>query len=168
MNFKNLREWIFALLEASCVAFALYFLFWPVLIDGHSMEETFCSGDAVAVSRIAAYMGVLDRGDIVLCDLKYKEKEETAIKRLIGLPGDHIKIERNKLYINENLYNEDYISTQTDGRFDIILDDDEYFVMGDNRKISLDSRTTGPIKSDKVIAKVIMRFFPFDELKIYF
>lgn len=167
MKRVKIKEWLEALIEASAIAIILYFLFWPILIDGSSMENTFETGDRVMVSRIAAYMNFLDRGDIILCKINYKHKEKTAIKRLIGLPGDHIEIKNGKVYINDTELDEPYLKSETTGDKEIFLTDSQYYIMGDNRAESLDSRITGPITYDDIEAKVIIRWYPFNKITSY-
>lgn len=167
MNRVKIKEWLEALLQASVIALILYFLFWPILIDGSSMENTFKTGDRVMVSRIAAYMNFLDRGDIIVCRITYKHKEKIAIKRLIGLPGDHIVIKDGKVCINGSELTEPYLKTETPGDKDIILAKDQYYIMGDNRAESLDSRITGPISYDDIEAKVLIKWYPFNEITSY-
>lgn len=166
---KNfLKEWISPLFQAFLFAAILFLLCWPVLIDGNSMENTFHTGDRVFMSRILAYTNKLERGDIILCKLEHNNQDNTIIKRLIGLPGDHIIIKSGKLEINGNYISEDYIKDNfTYGNIDIILGKNEYFVLGDNRELSYDSRKAGPIKKGDIIGKVVLKWYPFNEIKIY-
>ncbi len=160
-----LKEWISAFIDAAIIAIILYFLFWPFLIEGSSMENTFKTGDRVLVSRIAAYINLIDYNDIILCKIDYNGYKETIVKRVIGKPGDHITIKDDKVYINDSLLIEPYIKMpNTKGNVDITLSDDEYYVLGDNRERSTDSRTFGAIKKSDIQAKVVFKWYPFGDM----
>jgi len=166
---SKVKDWLDTIFEAFIVIFILYFLLWPISIDGNSMEDTFSSGNKVIVSRIAKYkQDIIRREDIILCKITVNNEEITAVKRVIGLPGDIVYISSGQVYINNKLINENYIQNQyTEGEVNIILNDDQYFVMGDNRDISFDSRRFGPLYADKIIAKVIFKFSPIKEFTNY-
>ncbi len=160
-----LKEWISAFIDAAIIAIVLYFLFWPFLIEGSSMESTFKTGDRVLVSRIAAYMNLIDYNDIILCKIDYNGYKETIVKRVIGKPGDRITIKDSKVYINNSLLIEPYIQNQaTKGDIDITLADDEYYILGDNRNRSTDSRVFGAIKESDIEAKVVFKWYPFGDM----
>lgn len=150
-------------------------------VYGSSMEPTLYSGDAVFVEMISIYTGNLDRGDIVTIDAKGMEgysHDENLIKRIIGLPGETIKIEDGNVYINGQLLDEsDYLPTgtmtyvgmegQSRGYAEVTLGPDEYYCMGDNRGGSNDSRRMGPFKKKQIEAKVLMRIYPFNKMKFF-
>ena len=100
---------------------------------------------------------------ITIIVLKYQNND--LIKRVIGLPKDKIKVENGKLYINNKEYKENYINSYTASIdfAEITLKDYEYFVMGDNRYNSYDSRNFGPITKRNIIGRVEFRIFPFDK-----
>ena len=166
MEKSKLKEWLSALLDAVIIAVILYFLFWPFMIEGASMENTFETNDMVLVSRISAYLNFIDYNDIILCKIEEEDSEEIIIKRIIGKPGDHIEIKDNQVYINNSLLIEPYLKEQksTEGNIDITLGEDEYYVLGDNRKRSTDSRYFGTIKSDAITAKVVFKIYPLSSI----
>lgn len=168
-NLKSaLFNWLEIILETSIVIIILYFLFWPIIIEGSSMESTFSSGNKVIISRIAKYSNSIKRGDIILCKLKKNDEEIISIKRVIGLPGDTIYISSGKVYVNNELLNETYINEQyTSGNVNMWLNANEYFVMGDNRDSSYDSRLVGAINKNKLIGKVLLKWTPLNEYKDY-
>ena len=95
------------------------------------------------------------------------------IKRVIGLPGENVKIDSGSVYIDDQKLKEDYLPagtyTETDPSFDaegISLAADEYFVLGDNRAVSKDSRYIGPVKKHLIIGKVLFKFYPLNEIGI--
>lgn len=150
-------------------------------VYGSSMEPTLHSGDAVFVEMISVYTGNFSRGDIVTIDAKGMEgysHEENLIKRIVGLPGETIKIEDGNVYINGVLLDESeylpagtktYVGAegQARGYQEVTLGPDEYYCMGDNRGGSNDSRRMGPFKKKQIEAKVLMRIYPFNKMKFY-
>ena len=150
-------------------------------VYGTSMEPTLHSGDAVFVEMISVYTGNFKRGDIVTIDAKGMDgytHEENLIKRIVGLPGETIKIADGNVYINGVLLDESaYLpeGTQTyvraegmsRGYDEVTLGPDEYYCMGDNRGGSNDSRRMGPFKKSQLEAKVVMRIYPFNKMKFF-
>ncbi len=133
------------------------FIITPVRVDGASMDQTLEDGQILLLYKLAN----VDYGDIVVLD---EEKEgEIIIKRIIGMPGDTVSIRDNTVYVNGEEVEEDYAYGETSNYEEITLDDDEYFILGDNRPISKDSRYFGPVKEDEIIGKVIFRLWPFNK-----
>ncbi len=133
------------------------FIITPVRVDGASMDQTLNDGEILLLYKLAN----IDYGDIVVLD---EEKEnEIIIKRIIGMPGDTVSIENNTVYVNDEEIEEDYAYGETSDYEEITLEDDEYFILGDNRPISKDSRYFGPVKEDEIIGKVIFRLWPFNK-----
>ena len=135
------------------------FIITPVRVDGASMDQTLEDGQILLLYKLAN----VDYGDIVVLD---EEKEgEIIIKRIIGMPGDTVSIKDNTVYVNGEEVEEDYAYGETSDYEEITLDDDEYFILGDNRPISKDSRYFGPVKEDEIIGKVIFRIWPFNKFE---
>ena len=133
------------------------FIITPVRVDGASVDQTLEDGQILLLYKLAN----VDYGDIVVLD---EEKEgEIIIKRIIGMPGDTVSIRDNTIYVNGEEVEEDYAYGETSDYEEITLDDDEYFILGDNRPISKDSRYFGPVKEDEIIGKVIFRLWPFNK-----
>ena len=133
------------------------FIITPVRVDGASMDQTLEDGQILLLYKLAN----VDYGDIVVLD---EEKEgEIIIKRIIGMPGDTVSINDNTVYVNGEELEEDYAYGETSDYEEITLGDDEYFILGDNRPISKDSRYFGPVKEDEIIGKVIFRLWPFNK-----
>ena len=121
------------------------------------MDQTLEDGQILLLYKLAN----VDYGDIVVLD---EEKEgEIIIKRIIGMPGDTVSIRDNTVYVNGEEVEEDYAYGETSDYEEITLDYDEYFILGDNRPISKDSRYFGPVKEDEIIGKVIFRLWPFNK-----
>lgn len=124
------------------------FLVCRVTVEGVSMNPTYATGDILLVSK----RGIPDRGKIVT----FNRKGKNYIKRIIALPGDTLSIKDSKVYVNGNMIQEDYINEKvfnggliTD--FECTLNESEFFVMGDNRNYSIDSRSFGVICKDEII-----------------
>ena len=131
------------------------FIATPVKVDGDSMYNTLNDNDIVLLSKLSS----IDRFDIIV--IKENDNNATIIKRVIGMPGDKVKIRNNKIYINNKIIEDEYAYGETSDYDEITLGDDEYFVLGDNRLISKDSRYFGAIKKSDIKGKAVFRLFPF-------
>ncbi len=175
MNRKNIKNTIVDYSKSIGVAliigiFIRSFIFENTLVDGQSMMPTLNDKDRLVVSKIQYNLNLkeFNQGDIVV--LKAPDKDVLYIKRIIGLPGDILKIENGHVYVNEVMLKEDYLkedtytNTPNEGE-SIVIKDGYYFVLGDNRGASNDSRFLGSISEESLKGKAEFRFFPFDNLK---
>lgn len=161
----KLKEWLEAFLYAVAIVIVLYFVAWPFKIEGASMENSFFTGDRIVVSRVMAWGNFLKQGDLVICRLS---DSQDIIKRVIGQPGDRVDIRAGKVYINGEKLDEPYLKEDfTMGEMSVLLSEREYFVMGDNRAASTDSRELGPLSRSRFVGKTILRWFPFDQIAVY-
>lgn len=134
------------------------FIITPVRVDGDSMKNTLKNGDILLLYKLSS----IDRFDIIVLD---EEKDnEKIIKRVIGLPGETVAIKKGKIYINDKVIDDEYAYGQTSDYNKVTLRDDEYFILGDNRLISKDSRYFGPIKDNEIKGKIVFRLFPFTKI----
>ncbi|MFF5993294.1 signal peptidase I [Lysinibacillus sp. KU-BSD001] len=177
---NELWEWIKALLIAFAIAaFIRYFLFTPIVVDGDSMMPTLEDGDRMIVNKIGYKIGNPDRFDIVVF---HAPEGKDYIKRVIGVPGDHVEYIDDQLYINGEPIDEPYLNQYkaeiTEGNLtgDFTLQDIEpnldvipegyVFVMGDNRRFSKDSRHIGIVSIDEMIGNTNLIFWPISDIKI--
>lgn len=133
------------------------FIATPVRVDGDSMVDTLHNGEILILNKLSK----IERYDIVV--LKDADSDN-IIKRIYGMPGETIRIDNNKIYINGKVIEDNYAFGETSFMSDITLKDDEYFVLGDNREISKDSRIIGPIKKANIEGVTKFRLFPFNKI----
>jgi signal peptidase I len=131
-----------------------------VVVEGPSMRPTLISGEWIVVNRAAYKVGAPRRGDVVVFLPPTDAQTDDLIKRVIGLPGETVETRGGNVWIDGRRLEEPYIlgTTSTEGQWR--LGPDELFVMGDNRGLSLDSRTFGPISMDKVVGKALFIYWP--------
>lgn len=137
------------------------FLITPAIVDGASMDDTLKDGELVIINKLIYNLKDVDRFDIVV--LNNEEDDDKIIKRVIGLPNETIKYKDNKVYINDNLMLCDIEFPDTED-FEAKTKDNEYFVLGDNRGISKDSRMLGNFKKEDIVGRVTLRLFPFKKI----
>jgi signal peptidase I len=133
------------------------FIFQPFIVKGESMEPTFKESDYLIIDEITYRFREPKRGEVVVFKNPMNERQR-FIKRIIGLPGEKIEIVDGKIFISngeKKILNEPYLNFSfTSGDIQITLGSDEYFVLGDNRQFSLDSRRFGPIKKKEIVGRV--------------
>ncbi len=129
----------------------------PAFVSGTSMSPTLKDNDLVLLKK---FDKTYKRFDIVVVRLP----EENLIKRVIGLPGETIRYKDNMLYINDRVIEDTYAYGITGNFQEVVLKEDEYFLMGDNREVSLDSRIIGKIKKDEIEGKVGIIIYPFSKI----
>ncbi len=149
-----------------------YFLIQPFFVKGASMEPNFEDGEYLIVNELSLNLQDPERGEVII--FRYpKDPSQYYIKRIIGLPGERVKIEGGKVYIfnRENpqgfaLDESEYLYSlqATPGDVDFVLGGEQFFVLGDNRLASSDSRIFGPISREAIIGKAWIRAWPFDRL----
>lgn len=143
------------------------FFYAPMRVVGNSMNPTFQNGDVLLVSKLAYEKDNPKRFDLVVFSYQY-DIHTWYIKRVIGMPGETIEIRDNKIYIEDEELQEYYGIYEQEKVFDdygpYTLRSDEYFVLGDNREVSVDSRSgdVGPVKKEMFIGKASFRLWPFD------
>ncbi|MEQ8675104.1 MAG: signal peptidase I [Aggregatilineales bacterium] len=142
------------------------------MVQGSSMEPTFQDGQRLFISRVNYMINEPERGEIIVFNSPSPREENEAplIKRVIGIPGDVIEIIDSMVYLNGTMLDEPYInepcrSNCRDNRWE--LGPNDYFMMGDNRNHSNDSRSFGVVPSDHIIGEVVLRFWPPQDFKLF-
>lgn len=157
---KFVKEWMPYVLILLIVILIRSFLFTPIKVQGSSMQDTL-EGDEI---MILWKIGEIQRYDIVVADyIENGKKVDTLIKRVYGLPGETIKCEQGMIYINDHKIDDEY-ATNTTLDFDTVtLGENEYFLMGDNRRVSKDSRVIGPIHRSEIQGTTDFVLWPFSK-----
>lgn len=171
-----MKAWIRDLAVALALAFIILQFIKPTIVRENSMEPNLHDGDYIFLSRQSYTFGEPKRGDIVVfhTDLRTETgSEKLLIKRVIGLPGDVIDIEDGLVYLNGEIFEEDYIppggTISHDAGSHFEVPEDSLFCMGDNRGVSKDSRyaDVGFIEIDDVVGKAWIRLYPFNQITIF-
>jgi len=149
-----------------------YFLFQPFFVRGQSMDPNFENGDYLIIDEITYRFKAPQRGEVIVFKSP-QDPSQRFIKRIIGLPGETIEIKDGKVIIytkgepqvlDESNYLSDLL---TGGNIQITLAEDEYFVLGDNRSFSFDSRRFGVLSEENIIGRVILRAWPFVDATMF-
>jgi len=161
------RSWVITILLAIVISLALrIFVFEIVMVDGDSMLPTLNSNQRVVVEKVSRYFNLPERGEIIIT--KYPNMPGYYVKRLIGYPGDIIKIADNVVYVNDAPLQEDYLDpTQTYADMvQTTVPEGTVFVMGDNRPKSLDSRSAsiGPVPIEDILGDGILVIWPLNQI----
>ena len=171
MNMNELKEWAKDILIAVIVAVIILQFIKPTFVRETSMMPTLQEYNFLFLSKQAYRFGEPKQGDIIVFHTNLKTQtgdEKLLIKRVIGLPGDTVRIEEGKVFINDEEQKEPYtLEAYTSGYIeDLTVPDDSLFVMGDNRQNSTDSRdpSVGCIKISDVYGKAVFRLYPFNEI----
>lgn len=182
---QEILSWVGTLLLAVVIAMTIRaLLFEPIRVDGESMLETLQDGEIVLVTKPGVLLGRLNRGDVVICRYPNRNKtralhlgapldfqlvqHELFVKRLVALPGDSVAVMNGKLYVNDSLVIEEYIDYPPVTDFPrVTLEENEYMVMGDNRRSSHDSRSrdVGPISRDMIVGKASYVLLPLNRIR---
>ncbi len=138
------------------------FVFSPIKVNGNSMSPTLMDGDIMILNEIGYHLNGLERFDIAVASID----GERLIKRVIGLPGEKIEYRDNNLYVNDELIVENFKHEDTDdfslSELDVeVVPENHYFLVGDNRSNSKDSRVIGFIHQSKIMGKTKVIVFPF-------
>ena len=183
---KEILSWVRTIAIGVLIGvFLVVFVVQKDNVYGDSMNPTLESGDMVYTEKISTYFHSFERGDIVILDgegMENYDRDEYLIKRVIGLPGETVRIADGCVYIKPAdsdeffLLEEPYLveGTQTlmmslgieKGYDEITLGEDEYYCLGDNRAVSKDSRVLGPFTVDRIKGTAVIRVYPFDSFGI--
>jgi len=158
-----LRDLIISL-AISC--FIIIFLYQPVKVEGTSMMPSLEDQERIFVNKFVYRIEPIQRGDIIV--FRYpRDPSKSFIKRVIGLAGDRIQIDAGRVYVNRRAIDEDYVprSYEDERSYpEIIVPADSYFVLGDHRSLSNDSRDFGPVGQTYIYGKAVFGYWPMDKM----
>jgi signal peptidase I len=162
----SMRSWVRDLvISVSVSAFIIIFLYQPVRVEGTSMLPVLEDQDRLFINKMAYRVGEIHRGDVVVFQYP-RDHEKSYIKRVIALPGDDLRIDHGQVYVNGSRIEESYVPRRfADDRSqpDMVVPAHEYFVMGDHRSISSDSRDFGPVERELIYGKAAFVYWPMDQ-----
>jgi len=166
---SHLRLWMRDVLVSVAASFMIItFLYQPVRVEGTSMQPELRDQDRLFINKFAYRFESISRGDVVVFHYP-RDPEKSYIKRVIGLPGDSLRIDDGRVYVNGQRIDESYVPKRyRDARSmpEIVVPQGEYFVMGDHRSISSDSRDFGPVERDLIYGKAAFIYWPADNMGV--
>lgn len=168
---KQEISWKFILILVAILLPIRFFVAEPFLVFGSSMEPNFETGDYLIVDEISYKIHAPRRGDVVVLRPPY-DTSRHFIKRIIGLPGETIQVHGdvvtiiNKAHPEGFVLDEPFIKFKSDKVAEYSLSSNEYFVMGDNRTVSYDSRSWGPLPAQDITGRAFLRLYPFNTISI--
>lgn len=177
---KSFKSYLLELIEVVAIALLIVipirmYLITPFFVRGQSMEPNFEDGDYLIIDKLSFRVSEPERGDIIVFKAPL-DAQSFYIKRIVGMPGETVKVVDGEVVIVNDNYpdgwklNEKYLEGHynTPGNIQIKLNNGEYFVMGDNREASYDSREWGSLRGDKIVGKVWLRLAPLNKAKAFF
>jgi signal peptidase I len=160
---QTLALWLRDLLiSAAASVLIITFLYQPVRVEGTSMLPRLEDRDRLFINKFVYHIEAIGRGDVVVFHYP-RDPAKSYIKRVIALPGDKIRIDRGEIWLNGKRLDERYIPEEyRDGRSmaEMVVPDDSYFMMGDHRSISSDSREFGPVDRGLIYGKAVFVYWP--------
>ena len=163
------RSWVRDLVVSVAVsAFIIIFLYQPVRVEGTSMLPMLEDQDRLFINKIAYRMGEIHQGDVVVFQYRL-DRDKSYIKRVIALPGDRLRIDHGVVYVNGKRLPEPYVPNRfADDRSqpEMVLPHNEYWVMGDHRSISSDSREFGPVARNLIYGKAVFVYWPMEQVGV--
>ncbi len=167
---KEIKSWLIALAEALVVVFIIKsFFFTLIQVKGPSMQDTLYTGERLFVSVLDVKLSGCDRYDVVICH--FPGEKDYFVKRVIGLPGETIESRGGVTYINGEPIDEGFLMPGNTRRYALIdfgpveIPEDSYFVMGDNRDNSNDSRAVGCIKKSEMVGQAQFIWWPLNKIQ---
>jgi len=162
-NGSSLGLWLRDLLiSAVASVLIITFLYQPVRVEGTSMLPRLEDRDRLFINKFVYHVTAIERGDVVVFHYP-RDPEKSYIKRVIALPGDELRIDRGQVYVNNKPLVEEYVPDEfrdTKSMAEMTVPDGTYFMMGDHRSISSDSREFGPVDRDLIYGKAVFVYWP--------
>jgi len=147
-------------------AFIIIFLYQPVKVEGTSMMPSLDDQERIFVNKFVYRLESIERGDIVVFHYP-RDPSKSYIKRVVGLEGDHIRIDGGRVLVNGKMLAEDYVPSEYEDQrsySEIVVPPHSYFVLGDHRSMSNDSRDFGPVNENYIYGKAVFGYWPVDKV----
>lgn len=157
---KKIKELIPYIVVVIVVVLIRTFLFTPIVVNGTSMSPTLNGNEIMILNKLSIKFHQPQRYQVVVL----KENNSYLIKRIIGLPKERIKCVNGKIYINDKQLDDRFASGETKDFDEIKITKDMYYVLGDNRVVSKDSRSIGPVRKDELKGVTNLVLFPFNKI----
>jgi signal peptidase I len=168
-HLRALRTWLRDLFFSIAASlFIIVFVYQPVKVEGGSMEPGLEDQERIFINKLAYRLENIQRGDIIVFSYP-RDPRKSFIKRVIGLPGDRVRVYDGKVYLNGRLIAEPYVPEEyLDSRSypEIRVPADSYFVLGDHRSMSNDSRDFGPVQRSYIYGKAVFGYWPMDKMGV--
>jgi signal peptidase I len=162
---RELRVWARDLFLAICFAVVIIvFLYQPVKVEGTSMAPLISDQERIFINKLVYRFEPISRGDVVVFWYP-NDRTKSFIKRVVGLPGETVEIRQGRVYVNEKSLEEPYIlpAYLDSNNFEpFVVPPQHYFVMGDHRDSSNDSRMFGPVPADYIYGKAVFAYWPME------
>jgi signal peptidase I len=147
---------------------SIVFIYQPVKVEGTSMMPGLTDQERIFINKFTYRFGLgsIERGDTVVFEFP-QDTSKSYIKRVIGLPGDRVRIDRGQVFVNDKPLDEDYVETDYRddvSRSEIMVDPDEYYVLGDHRNSSSDSRVWGTVPRKYIYGKAVFCYWPLNKM----
>ncbi|MBP9757282.1 MAG: signal peptidase I [Candidatus Pacebacteria bacterium] len=165
---------IYTIVALGLAFFIRFFIAAPYVVSGASMVPTFYDYHYLIIDRVSYGFGEPQRGDVIVLDLP-QDTSRALIKRVIGLPGETVSLQGPKVIITNAAHpqgfelDETYLLPENIGGptdMSVTLGPDQFYVLGDNRKVSADSRSWGVLPRQDIVGRALLRLFPFDQISI--
>jgi signal peptidase I len=158
-----LRDLVIAL---SLIAFIIVFLYTPVKVEGTSMMPSLADQEHIFINKFVYRIEPIHHGDIIV--FRYpRDPSKSFIKRVIGVAGDRVRIDDGHVFLNDKLVVEDYVPRgyEDDRSYpELVVPPDSYFVLGDHRNLSNDSRDFGPVEASFIFGKAVFGYWPMEKV----
>ena len=154
------------ILSLAISAFIIVFIYQPVKVEGTSMMPSLADQERIFVNKFVYRLEPISRGDVVV--FRYpRDPSKSYIKRVIGVAGDRIRIDGGQVFVNGEALDEDYVPPAYDDSRtypEVTVPSNTYFVLGDHRSMSQDSREFGPVNQSYIYGKAVFGYWPMDKL----
>lgn len=166
---NEVKEWIKSIIIAVLLAFLIKgFIMESFIVDGSSMMPTFTNNERVLVNKLTYRFREPKRREIIVFPHPIHDDEsKILIKRVMGLPGDKVELVQGRLFINDQEIEEDYILNTEQSYGPVNVEANTVFVLGDNRRNSVDSREIGFVEIDDIRGKTFLRYWPVSQFRYF-